>query len=91
VGFVHHFRTLAADEIRSIITGQAERLGVTLGPHAFPDPAAVAAIIRASNGNFRLLQRVLQQIERVLELNDLTIVTPEVVAAARESLVIGAN
>ena len=43
------------------------------------------------NGNFRLLQRLLQQIERVLELNELTGVTPEVVVAARESLVIGAN
>jgi len=43
------------------------------------------------NGNFRLLQRLLQQIERVLELNELTCVTPEVVVAARESLVIGAN
>ncbi len=91
VGFVHQFRTLGADEIRAAVTSHAEQLGVTLGPKAFADPLAVAAIIRASNGNFRLLQRLLQQIERVLELNGLVIVTPDAVAAARESLVIGAN
>jgi len=34
---------------------------------------------------------LLQQIERVLELNGLVTVTPDVVVAARESLVIGAN
>jgi len=34
---------------------------------------------------------LVQQIERVLELNELVTVTPDVVAAARESLVIGAN
>jgi Holliday junction resolvasome RuvABC ATP-dependent DNA helicase subunit len=91
VGFVHQFRTLGANEIRAVVTGHAEELGVTLGPEAFSNPLAVAAIIRASNGNFRLIQRLLQQIERVLELNELVIVTPDVVAAARESLVIGAN
>ena len=64
---------------------------MTLGSEAFVDPLAVAAIIRASNGNFRLLQRLLQQIERVLELNELVTVTAEVVATARDSLVIGAN
>ena len=73
------------------MTGHAEQLGVALGSEVFADSLAVAAIIRASNGNFRLLQRLLQQIERVLELNELIIVTPEVVATARESLVIGAS
>ncbi|MCA1648572.1 MAG: AAA family ATPase, partial [Chloroflexi bacterium] len=91
VGFVHQFRTLATEEIRAIVTGHAERLGVALAPDVFVDTSAVAAIIRASNGNFRLLQRLVQQTERVLELNQLVIVTPEVVAAASESLVIGAN
>lgn len=91
VGFVHQFRTLGTEEIRAIVTGHAERLRVALAPDVFVDTSAVAAIIRASSGNFRLLQRLLQQIERVLELNQLVIVTPEVVAAARESLVIGAN
>ncbi|MDP9382330.1 MAG: ATP-binding protein, partial [Chloroflexota bacterium] len=39
--------------------------------------------------NFRLIQRLLQQVERVLAINDLQVVTVEVVEAARETLVIG--
>jgi hypothetical protein len=40
-------------------------------------------------GNFRLLNRLLTQMERILEINALPAVTEAVVEAARESLVIG--
>jgi hypothetical protein len=49
---------------------------------------AVAAVIRLT-GNFRLLRRLLSQIDRILGVNGLTDVTIGVVEAARESLVIG--
>ncbi|MGI4828514.1 MAG: hypothetical protein ACRYFU_10045 [Janthinobacterium lividum] len=42
-----------------------------------------------TGGNFRLLNRLLTQIERVLKLNDAQIVSLDLVDAARESLVIG--
>ena len=42
-----------------------------------------------SGGNFRLLNRLLTQVERILEINALPTVTKEVVEAARENLVIG--
>jgi hypothetical protein len=42
-----------------------------------------------TGGNFRLLTRLLTQIERVLEVNQLHSVSTEVVEAARDSLVIG--
>jgi len=44
-----------------------------------------------SGGNFRLLTRLLTQIERVLSVNDLHLVSNAVVEAARDSLVIGSG
>jgi hypothetical protein len=49
----------------------------------------VAAIIRVTAGNFRLINRLLSQVERILRINGLSAVTPAVIDAAREGLVIG--
>lgn len=50
---------------------------------------AIATIVRITGGNFRLVDRLVTQIERIQALNKLTELTPEVVDAARESLLIG--
>ncbi|MFD1504315.1 hypothetical protein ACFSBG_01325 [Georgenia yuyongxinii] len=50
---------------------------------------AIATIVRITAGNFRLVDRLLTQIERVQAVNDLHTLTPEIVDAARESLLIG--
>ena len=54
-----------------------------------PDTVVAASIIRITSGNFRLLNRLLTQVERILEIIALQTVTKEVVEAARENLVIG--
>ena len=88
IGFVHAFRLLEAAEVRTLLTGWRPS-GVTLPEDLLADPEGVATIIRVTGGNFRLLDRLLTQVGRILELNGLGVVTREVVEAAREVLVIG--
>jgi len=49
----------------------------------------IAMLIRMSGGNFRLLTRLLTQIERILKVNQFEVVSKEIVTAARDSLIIG--
>jgi Holliday junction resolvasome RuvABC ATP-dependent DNA helicase subunit len=88
VGFVHEFRPLAAKEVGELLDRRWTPSGVCL-PQQSLDAETAAAIIRITGGNFRLLNRLLTQIERILEINALQEVTKAVVEAARESLVIG--
>jgi hypothetical protein len=83
-----NFRPLAAKEVRELLDGRWAPPGVCL-PQQLLDGETVAAIIRITGGNFRLLNRLLTQMERILEINSLQAVTKTVVEAARESLVIG--
>jgi len=89
IGFVHEFRPLAVTEMRQLLLDQRwTPPGVRL-PQCPLEPETVAAIIRITGGNFRLLNRLLTQMERILEINALQEITKAVVEAARESLVIG--
>jgi DNA transposition AAA+ family ATPase len=88
IGFVHEFRPLAAKEIAQLLEQRWTPPGVRLPQRAL-EPETVAAIIRITGGNFRLLNRLLTQMERILEVNALQDVSKAVVEAARESLVIG--
>ena len=89
VGFVHQFQTLSSEEMLFILEHHWQRLGLTLTPDDFTDAEAIAAVIRITSGNFRLVQRLFSQIELVLQINELRTITKEVVEVARENLVIG--
>jgi DNA transposition AAA+ family ATPase len=89
IGFVHEFKPLSREEVRQLLQDRWWPGHAPLPEGGLADEESIAAIIRITGGNFRLLHRLLTQIARILEINGLGQVTPPVVDAARESLVIG--
>lgn len=88
IGFVHEFRPLSDSDIQLLLEQRWAPVGLRL-PASSPAPEVVAAVIRLTRGNFRLLVRLLTQMERVLAINDLDTLSVDVVETARENLVIG--
>ncbi len=89
VGFVHEFRPLSSEETHMVLQRQWAQWGLTLHSDSVAEIEAIAAILRITNGNFRLLHRLLAQIERLVQINVLRKITKEVVELARQQLVIG--
>lgn len=88
IGFAHEYRQLTAEELTVVLTrrfpadANAADAGIAYA-------TAIATIVRITGGNFRLVDRLLTQIERVQTVNDLTELTPEIVDTARQALLIG--
>lgn len=91
IGFAHHYRPLQGEELSFVLTRHWRQFGLTLDGADFTDAQAMASITRITGGNFRLLHRLFVQIERILAINDLRVITDDVVEAARSTLVIGAT
>ena len=88
VGFLHHYQPLSADEHTFVLTRRWPDLALD-DAEDYTTSEARAAIIRTTGGNFRLTTRLMAQVHRIMEINQLSTVTAEVVDTARESLVIG--
>jgi DNA transposition AAA+ family ATPase len=89
VGFVHQFHVLSEEETRWLLEQRWSHLSMNIRVDDFTDQEAISTIIRITGGNFRVIHRLLMQVERILEINDLQTVTKEVVEKARERLVLG--
>ena len=76
---------MSADELRFILEWKWRELGLGLDVTEFDDIEALTALIRITDGNFRLVQRLFAQIGRILEINNLRRVSKDFVEAARES------
>lgn len=62
--------------------------GMDLSAISF-DTDIMNVIVRMTGGNFRLLNRLLTQIDRIMQVNEATVISLPIVEAARESLVVG--
>lgn len=88
VGFAHEYRPLTPDELTAVLTSRLPASNESTDggvAHA----TAIATIVRITAGNFRLVDRLITQIERIQHLNNIPTLTPELVDAAREALLIG--
>ena len=88
VGFAHEYRQLTPEELTAVLARRWHTDGLADGDE-FTRTVAIATIARITGGNFRLVDRLLTQIKRILDINQLETVTPEVVEAARDALLIG--
>ena len=90
--YPHRFRLRVQVAERCRFSGPLEQRWAPPGIHlpcAPPEPEVIAAVIRLTRGNFRLLVRLLTQMEHVLTINSLETLSVDVVETARENLVIG--
>jgi len=89
IGFAHQYRPLSPDELTAVLTRRWRTDTTPDDDGDLTETVAVAAIARITGGNFRLVDRLLTQIHRIREINNLHTITPDVVDAAREALLIG--
>ncbi len=76
---------MSPEEARFILQQRWQQWGLALQADDFTDMEVVAAILRITG----LIHRLLSQVERILQINELRTVTKEVIEVAREQLVIG--
>lgn len=89
IGFVHQFQRLEKTEIEFIMEKHFSKLGIKITDGDFTDQEAISSIIRITNGNFRLINRLLTQSIRIMKVNCMTSLTKEIIEAARSCLLIG--
>lgn len=89
VGFLHEFKSLMRDELTFIIEHNLDQLQTTIKLDHFDGYETLQAIVRITKGNFRILSRLFQQLERLMKINNVTAINIDLVNAARELLVIG--
>lgn len=89
IGFVHEFKPLREAEMRLVAARHGAVFGITFDQESLEGIEALAAVIRLTRGNLRLVERLLAQMRRIMDINAATEVTLAVVEAARDRLVIG--
>jgi DNA transposition AAA+ family ATPase len=90
IGFAHQYQPLDPDDIPTVLAQYWDQLGQAFDPSNTDHAETVSAVKQITGGNFRLIERLMTQIARVMAINQLEAITPDVVHA-RQILVIGAQ
>ena len=90
IGFAHQYKPLDSDDLLIVLANYWHQLGLLLDPGESNDVETVSAVVRITGGNFRLIERLMTQVARVMDINRLDALDPDVVHAARQMLVVGA-
>jgi DNA transposition AAA+ family ATPase len=90
VGFAHQYRPLDSTDVPQVLARYWEELGFSYDSHRPSDAESVVTIVRITGGNFRLIERLMSQVARIMKINKLDTITPDAIEAAREVLVVGA-
>lgn len=83
----HEVQPLSTNEMKLFISQKWLELKLPLTA----DDGVSGAIMRISNGNFRVLHRIFAEIERLQKLNCLSMITPDLVEVARKGLLLGTS
>ncbi|MGI8418963.1 MAG: hypothetical protein ACR2P2_22755 [Nakamurella sp.] len=85
------FRPLDSTDLPAVLGHYWQQLGHTYQPDDADHVEAAKVITAITGGNFRLIERLMTQIARVMTINHLDHIASDVVHAARQMLVIGAR
>jgi hypothetical protein len=89
VGFLHQFLPLDEQDVREVIAAQLSRTKLKLDESHQAAEETISSIVRITSGNFRLIDRIFDQITRIAEINRMPIVNSDMVESARSLLIIG--
>lgn len=91
IGFNHQFEKLNNDELKHVLEYRWDELSLPLSYEDFEDYESINTIIKITNGNFRVVQRLFSRIIIIMEINELYKINVEVIETARDGLLIGEN
>ena len=66
IGFAHQYKPLDVDDLPLVLTNYWDQLGLPLDPDDTNDFETVSAVVRITGGNFRLIERLMTQVARVV-------------------------
>ncbi len=77
IGFAHQYRPIDPEDVPTVLAHYWQQLGHTYDPADRNDAEAANAITTITGGNFRLIERLMTQIARVMTINQLQTIAPK--------------